>query len=169
VGIINVAKRKVIEHTAPVAEVSDDEQVKVASDGHHIEVADDDGVQDGMSVTLDGPLSEVYTKALNLVYAKEGVDSMYELSESPDDDHEGLYVYCCDGEMTGSDLNEGMAQINRAVESYRNVIMVIDGSRGINEKSGLMERYASTKGIRTVMSQRTAIESIQAMVMRVLK
>ena len=131
-------------------------------------------------VTLDGPLSSVYTKALNLVYANEGVDTMtitpyYEEEEedaiieenaAEDKDKYGndLYIYCCNGNNLSQeglvDATNHLCKVANG-KKYKNILVSIECRGEVNSKVALLDDVSTQLGAKVCFSQRAAIEAIK--------
>jgi hypothetical protein len=125
-------------------------------------------------ITLDGPLSKIYTAALNLAFAKETMvedevilltDSNQTDNRSKEDvsDQENTYVYCCDGnELNRSNLVEGVDKLRVALDSgkFKNVALSIECSKNITSNIGLFEEYAKQLNVTVYHNRKQALESI---------
>lgn len=107
----------------------------------------------GKTVVLDGPLSRIYTQALNAVYAAESMAAMnvqdlegVELNE----DDSAMYVYATDGsEMTLEEVPGITKQISEATrdKDYDGKYVVLEG---INPYSGMLSECLEGMGVQTI-------------------
>lgn len=118
------------------------------------------------TIVLDGPLSHVYTQALNLVYAKEDTDSMVAMvmdqnASATEVDEKDLYVYAVDGDsLDHTGLVDGMDKLRLALDSkaYKQVALAVECRTGVNGKVGLLEQFAAQAGVKVFVSRRSALE-----------
>ncbi len=115
-------------------------------------------------IKLDGPLSVIYAKALNLAYSRESTDTMLPNSsnEEKGSNNEGIYVYCCNGdELDYNELNNATDNLRLALDSkkYKKIIAVIE-SRNSNNKIGLLDEYAHNLGIETIFNRNVALDKL---------
>jgi hypothetical protein len=117
-------------------------------------------------IVLSGPLSKIYTKALNLVYANEDTGTELlttdeELTED-DDQNTNLYVYCCDDSLDSGDLVEATEKLSQAMNSkkYKSVILSLESNGNMNNRIGLLDSFASEVGVKVCFSRNRALEAI---------
>lgn len=129
------------------------------------------------SIVMDGPLSKIYTQALNIAYAKEAASASgqtettlifnEEEQKAQDEvDHHSLYVYCCDAdELQGSDVIDGSDKLRLALDSkkYRGALVVMESHGSVSRHAGLLEEYASKNGVRVIFNRANALEVIKTM------
>lgn len=163
------------------SQVEVNETSTISNDGGEI-VEKAEGEDKGQTkVLLDGPLSKVYTKALNLVYANEAANmfaAMVENAETTntyeeegkgenDEAHieeKNIYMYCCDGsDMDIEGLTEGSNKLRLALDSkkYDEIILAVEHRGSVNMKMGLLERFASDIGSKVCLSRFSALETIR--------
>ena len=120
-------------------------------------------------ITLTGPLSHLYSQALNIMYAKENymMIVLNEIDKKQDEDalkaKENLYVYA----MSADELDTGKIcvaekDLRMAMESkkYDRVILALEASRNVSNKVGMFEEHAKTLGVQVYLSGKRAMESI---------
>ena len=130
-------------------------------------------------IKLDGPLSSIFTKALNAAYANESLDmpvvsaieqdeveENIEQNELENEDKFGnaLYVYCCDGNnLSQEGLVNAANRITKIVGSgrYRNIILSMECFNGANNKTALLDKLGSSLGVKVCLSQRSTMEAIK--------
>lgn len=105
-------------------------------------------------VVLDGPLSRIYTKALNLVYAKEDMAAMLQ-PELPSDvevaSNNAMYVYAVNGsEMKLQEVSTVTKEISHATKghAYESKVVVLEG---INKYSGELSECLEGMGVETIV------------------
>lgn len=129
------------------------------------------------SIVLDGPLSHIYTQALNMVYGNEGTSTMVSILEAKhhsliNGDSEadrmeagnsvtdkGTYVYCIDAtDMDAQGLVTSTECLREVVKSgkYSNVILAMESSN-INSKMQLLGEMGTALGIKVVNSRSKAM------------
>jgi len=124
-----------------------------------------------VKIVLSGPLSEIYTQALNAVYSKEDTSLMLappmitiKTAENKDKITDAdLYVYCCDGDNIN--LPEDTDNIKDATNNNNSIVAIECGSN-INNKIGLLESFATTLGAKVCFSRKVAIEAIRMALVR---
>lgn len=123
------------------------------------------------TIRIEGPLSQIYSQALLIYYAKESAadGSMGELTENDDANSEGvnpdLYVFTTSDEELPSD--EGIAQFNTlrlALDKYQGSdrIVAIEMHSGKNPYAVVLEEYAHDRKERIYHKRSIAIEAIMA-------
>jgi hypothetical protein len=135
-------------------------------------VKDTTNSKDNLTVVLDGPLSHIYTEALNLVYANEDYASitpaMIEGEKNKDEEDENeemLYVYCCNGdEIEDSDELVGVTdklRIALGSKKYSSVMLALENNNNLTTKYVLLKNYSTSLNIPTYISRRSALEHIR--------
>lgn len=139
--------------------------------------ADTNGAQTDaqtQTIVLDGPLSHIYTKALNLAYANEGTSSMVSLLESGhkslDDPEEegadsvtadGTYVYCVDSDdLSNQGLVLSSECLRIATKKYKNVILALESSHVVNARTQLLGEMGEALGVKVCYSRNNAVQSL---------
>jgi hypothetical protein len=123
------------------------------------------------TIVLDGPLSKIYSDALNLTYSKEsmmtmslpdgGEDDGYAVSDADIDvSNKGLYVYSMDGEeMDNGDVVEVSDKLRIALDSkkYSKVILACE-SKTWNKNTLLLASLADSMGVQVFMKRKRFLE-----------
>jgi hypothetical protein len=171
-GIFNLTPQEEVEDKGqtPVVpligdntEVLDPEISQVPQEGTKVE--------EEKTVVLEGPLSHIYTQALNLAYAKEGIDMLEKVHLNREDklelvDKEQLddsFVYAVDASnMNVDELLAVNSTLKTAVESrkYRKVSLAIESSSVVSSKMQLLCELADGLGIKVYFNRKTALEGI---------
>ena len=120
------------------------------------------GEESDKKIVLDGPLGHIYTKALNLIYANEGLNLMSESVLTDDEetaaDGSSLYVYTVDGDnLDHSGLLEATNKLSNSRQQSK--LLVLEGISS-NSKAGLLERYATGLGIKVYVSRESSLNAI---------
>jgi translation initiation factor 1 (eIF-1/SUI1) len=121
-------------------------------------------------IVLDGPLSNNFTDALNMVLAKDKVALLSAIdmeimgvnSEQQEHEHDAVYVYCCNGDgMTADDAKNGADKLRLALDSkrYSKVVVAIEGVK-INKNMAMLDDYANASGCKTYYHKSSAIKGI---------
>lgn len=130
-------------------------------------------------IVLDGPLSNIYTKALNEVYSKklnnpddpnikESLEGMqfggYKFKAPDNDEHSTMYVYCLDSdELSTKDVDEAIGKVRIALDSKKSdKAMVVAEEHGgvVSNTLVLLDQLCSSMGIKMYTNRRTALEAI---------
>lgn len=114
-------------------------------------------------IKLDGPLSSIYAKALNMMYSKESTSMMIIPNNENKVSQDGIYVYCCNGdELDNNSLIESTDKLRLALDNkkYSKVVAVIESNNVVNDKIGLLDNYIHSLGIETYYSRKIAIDKI---------
>lgn len=121
-------------------------------------------------VVMDGPLSKIYTQALNLAYANEAASAsgqtdikiLFDDADNSESDKD-LYVYCCDSSnIDTDDVIQGTDHLRLALDGrYKQTLVVMESHSNIKPVAALLEEYAFKNGTRVVFSRDLAIEMIQ--------
>ena len=171
-GIIQVSQ------SAPdtTEEVADNKQGVTDSTGEKSAETDDKKV----NITLDGPLSQIYTQALNIAYAKEGTDDMivnvtskiagdagnaYVGGNSDDKpvEDESIYVYATSSEaLEEYGCNRAIGCITKvAKKKGKRAVLVIEHHGKVGGTMGLLDTYASDIGMTVCYSRDTAMDIVR--------
>ncbi len=189
-GIINVMKRRSSSKSVDTTIDLDGDGIPDAvppipsADGHYVDV-DGDGVPDQSSsgdtaqIVLDGPLSEIYARALDVVYAHEDIAAMSgdddvvvdsSITTSIDGDpSDGLYVYTVSPDLDLDGVSTAIEAIRVGSKRCRDVLVVMECGHRISHATAVLERYVRETGVRSVMSRTVGMEAIQAYVSRRLR
>ncbi len=112
-------------------------------------------------IKLDGPLSAIYTQALNVLYSKEDMAGMI----LPSDDQEvvddsDLYVYCTQADLVDNNLTEIADKITEASKHDVNVV-AIECNSMIPGKMKLLEDLGRSLGVELYVTRKSALEAIK--------
>lgn len=111
-------------------------------------------------IVLDGPLSTIYTQALNVLYAKEDMAGMIVPTDDVEEYNESdLYVYCTPAELVDEDLAGVANKIMEASKHGKNVV-AIECSSMIPSKMGLLEKLGKDVGVKIHVTRNSALEAI---------
>jgi hypothetical protein len=120
------------------------------------------------SIVLDGPLGHIYTKALDMVYAKEGMMASAPIVDTDitSDVDQGTYVYCCDADEVDSDVAmKAMESFKRAKGlNYCTLILAAEVHKSFIKGSvslGVLEEYVDSIGGHTYYRRNTALERLR--------
>jgi hypothetical protein len=173
---VETKESSIIEPDKKVASVTiDDEGTKVVEADTDVKTVSDKAKE---TIVLDGPLSRIYTQALNLVYAKEGTSTMVSLLEAKHKsminsdteadrieagnsvDDGGTYVYCIDAtDMDADGLVASTEALRVAVESkkYGKVVLAME-SNIVNSKLQLLGDMGKALGVQVCYSRNRAMD-----------
>lgn len=118
-------------------------------------------------VVVEGPLSKIYTDALNAVYAQESqandaiVAAQYlsnVQTRQPD-----VYVYASDVKSLDSgNINQEFESLRLALDSRKGGanVVVLESNGQVTKRLALLDNYARQKGSKVVYSRKAAMEAI---------
>lgn len=118
-------------------------------------------------VVMQGPLSTIYTDALNKVYAQESqaIDAVTLVSnvqqaEAPRSD---LYVYVSDAQtINNSRVAEVFDNLRLALDNRKgNAVVVLESNGVVSQKLSLVDNFARSQGAKVVYSRKVGIETIK--------
>lgn len=114
-------------------------------------------------ITLSGPLSQIYTKALNIMYANENIIELKTmLSDSEEEkDNKDLYMYCCDDKEV--DIVDATNKLTIALDQgYKNVAIVTECNKNkLSDKLIALENLARSLKVKMFFSQKSAMEAVK--------
>lgn len=134
------------------------------------------------TVTVDGPLSHVFTQALQIAYAKEDTGTMelmltakqrQEDASEDDDDNNGVpddkeqdasYVYVVDEKtLDNNALMVGTEALRVAVESkkYSKVILSMESNGAVTSKMQLLHDISTSMGVRVCYSKSQTLNQLK--------
>lgn len=143
-------------------------QPEVATDGPvTVAVKETDESEERM-VTLDGPLSRIYTKALNLAYARESIammtpDALMVIKSQRVAEIESTYVYAVDTSlMDMAQLVASTEEFRKAIDanSYKTVILALESENGVNSKTQLLAQMGKSLGAKVYYSRDAAVRAV---------
>lgn len=127
---------------------------------------EDDSKKDKV-VVMQGPLSTIYTDALNQVYAQESqandavtLINTIQKDQGPQPD---LYVYVSDANLLdNSSVTEVFDNLRLALDNRKgNSVVVLESNGRVSKKLSLVDNYARSQGAKVVYSRKAALETIQ--------
>lgn len=178
-SIYNFNKPEPIENI-PVDNELKNTETDAQKDGLVKEIATQEGKQDNKQkiVVVDGPLSHVYTKALNIALANESVQivsvtspSASEINESSSpnsttgaDNDDAEYVYVIgDKVLTDNEAMEAYNAISKAMCSgkYKKLHVAVEGalSNKMNKRTSLVLESCMKMGVNVIMKNRVGTEA----------
>lgn len=127
----------------------------------------EDNKEEGPKIVLDGPLSHIYTQALNAVYANEDVAAMIaygmDQQNKEEENKADVYVYCLDTScMNTSEIVEAIDKVATLVkeDKYKEVMVAAECSGNINSNIDLVKRYGQDIGVKVLVTRKSALESV---------
>lgn len=131
------------------------------------EITNQDDIQlnDESVVVLDGPLSKIYTEALNKVYAIESymTDGALTDDKEKDEDLSKTYIYAVDADdLDIAGTNETFGNLRLALDSqkYDKIILSIEHVEVVSESIAIIDEYAKKTGVNVVYKREQAIGAI---------
>lgn len=113
-------------------------------------------------ITINGPLSSIYAKALNIAYAKESIFTMLPTNAEMSAPKKRIYIYCCNGDtLDNNELIEAENSLRLAMDSkkYNKVVAVLESTK-MNKKLVLLDDIVNKMSIETIYKKDTAINRI---------
>jgi len=170
-NVTNITKDSKFESTEPVTG-QNSSQVNTDSSELSSSVDSSGDVKKVKTVTMTGPLSKIYSEALNLVYGKESITNMIdpetissEISSEDDVAVKDLYVFTVDGEhIDGREIVKMGNDLRLALDSkkYKKVILAVEG--GVyNRKITLLSNLATDMGVTVTSDRETALKNMKAL------
>lgn len=122
-------------------------------------------------IVVDGPLSSIYTQALNIAYAKESaadgsVVGSFDSSVVVDDaslTDPDLYVYVTSSdEINREGANKSFDELNIALDKYKDskMMVVIESGKATTSSVAALEEYVVGRKIKTSYSRSIAVSKI---------
>lgn len=121
-------------------------------------------------ITLDGPLSQIYAKALMLAYGNEDMAAMIMASKSsqqatmePGQDN-SIYVYCVDGSaIDGEEVLDTTNKLRLALDSkkYQEVIVAAECNSKFSAKLGLLHESLEAMGVKVFHSTESIVNKLK--------
>jgi hypothetical protein len=171
-GIFNISNISTTENVSKAVKNPTDPvpDVKIGTEPATPAATDNAAGNKGKNVVMTGPLSKIYSEALNLAYGKESVMNMLnpEDMELMDEqagtaDEKDLYVYTTDGsKMDGQEMVQASDKLRLALDSkkYKKVILAVECVTP-TRKVALLHDMATSMGIDVVFNRKAAIESMK--------
>lgn len=148
-----------------------EEQTEEVTNNQNTTSVSDKTEEDKKTIVLDGPLSHIYTQALNVVYANEATNMLTQMMVDQEENETGknpygkdVYVYCCDGNnLTNDDLMETSNKLRIALDKkkYSKVLLSIECHGVVNNRIGLLHDYSVSLGIPVSYTQSGSINNIK--------
>lgn len=120
------------------------------------------------TVVMTGPLSKIYSEALNMVYSKESAMTHHANKLTAVDEDSNVqsdaYVYITDGDnMDGEELVGASDKLKVALDSkkYKDVLLAVECNT-VNNKAVLLYDMATSMGAKVVFTKGTGLEKIKA-------
>lgn len=159
-----------------VSSAPEGSEVEVKSENNESQLQDVNGVPikevDLTKLVIDGPLSEVYTKALNQVYSKEANVTELRLFKDhlKDDNEESMeeYIYVVDGktvEEVDVDYIEAFEHISLAKKKFKKVSVCVEHNMNITPNIGRLLSYARESGVTVYSSREKTMAMIRSSVL----
>lgn len=125
---------------------------------------------DEQMITLDGPLSRIYTKALNLAYARESISMMTPEALLVNKATEqaiqhSTYVYAIDtSQMDMAQLIASTEHFKEAVASgkYKSSVLALESDANVSSKMQLLAQMGKSLGAKVCYSRESAIRAVLA-------
>ena len=127
---------------------------------------------DEKTLILDGPLSQIYTEALNQMYAKESyiTDGSLMIVKSKTDKVTDVppgedYIYVVNGkQLEGGGFVDAFDKLVVAQEKYKRVAVCVEHDQVITPNVARLLDYSRRSGFRILGSRRRALESMNSTV-----
>lgn len=154
-----------VKQTAPVQQDADKQKESIQ------QASEDPKNQETQKlVALDGPLSQIYAKALMIAYSQEDMAAMLRAKPETNEEDltpqeaqaEGIYMYCMDtDEMDQGDIVEAGDKLRLALDSKKYKEVVVAGeSFNVSPKLASFNRYMSGIGVKVIHIREAAIERV---------
>jgi hypothetical protein len=170
-GIFNLSN---VSEPAQKSVVQSDNEFKAGQVVKPQEPVSGQGAQDGdvksKTVVMTGPLSKIYSEALNLVYGKESMNMVdpeeIEVTngQTDGDEDRSLYVYTTDGDnLDGDEMVAASDKLRLALDSkkYKKVLLAVE-CKTPSRKVALLHEMATSMGVNVVFSRYSALENMKA-------
>ena len=118
---------------------------------------------------IDGPLSELFTKALQQVYSSENLQEymapkVAEQLFGTDENEAKLYVYSADGDrMTTSQRTEAMNNLKISLDSGKKTVFVANTKKITTGLEVLLD-YCDAAGVRVYYNTTAGASAVMAMI-----
>lgn len=151
---------------------SDDKAAENSEDKKVEAVKSDDGVtikdKEDKKIELKGSLSQVYTDALNEMYATENMGSMLNLTMKRDEEENTvgdneLYVHIVDkDEIENGDLGKMAGELRIALDKkeYKRKMVVMEGVE-VDQRVKVLVSYLNGIGVECITDRTSALETIK--------
>ncbi len=123
------------------------------------------------TIMLNGPLSHIYTQALNAVFSKESTGMgahlfKYRILNDKDKDEDEIddtFVYCVDSDsLSSSELIASSEALRDAVKSgkHRKVVLAMESNGVANSRMQLLDEVSRSMGVKVFLSRGSALEHL---------
>jgi hypothetical protein len=150
-------------------------EIKKIANGENIAKIDNKN-EEKKTIVLDGPLSHIYTQALNMVYSNEAVNMLTHMMMEQEEQEEetkhsknpygkDVYVYCCNGDDLSSDeLVNVSSKLRIALDKkkYSKVLLSVECHGVVNSRIGLLHDYSASLGIAVSYTKNGSISNIKS-------
>lgn len=134
-------------------------------------------VSEEKTIILDGPLSHIYTQALNLAYAKESTMMSLALFKTlaPDEQvvdsnepyADDTYVYCVDDNALSESVVEGFEALREASKKYKNIIVALESGRVVTNRMQMISEFSESLGAKVCYTREQALKTVLSKVRKV--
>ena len=123
-------------------------------------------------IVIQGPLSHVYTQALNLILAKESMGSISQIGARVIDKQEdgekpkGVYVYVADAkDLQQNDVTSIFSEICAYKEENpdNHVVLGLESVDGFSNAASLLSRTMSDMGVKVYLKRESCIGAIRSL------
>lgn len=133
--------------------------------------------RENKTIVLDGPLSTIYTKALNIVYSNtpdsisqesQAMDHVIlaqdeieknETAENPD-----LYVYVTDSEHLVTDTPKVFDKLRVALDKNKNTMVAIETGKHFTSSQAILEDFLHANNIKVYHNRDVALDKIKSII-----
>lgn len=132
------------------------------------------------TIVMSGPLSNIYTQALNVAYSKKAIssesseiDSTLDIVEYMDkkadedaddsENNEKLFVHVTDGDHINKDPTGEFNKLSVALDSgkFKQAIVAIETRDIVNRSHGILEDYLARRGVEVIHSRRSMLDYLE--------
>lgn len=118
-------------------------------------------------VFIDGPISNIITKALNKEYAIESMVADGSVAEDRKERTKGIYVYCMSNKDLSSDVViKTIDKLRVALDSedYKEVVTTIEPEVDTTKNTGLLVESLESMGVKVLLTRNKSLETINDLV-----
>lgn len=156
----------------PTSTETSSAQVEVTSDksesDHKANPSEDNYIVekeiDEKTIIVDGPLSKIYTEALNQIYAKEGYETVSTESlpvVNRSQYSNATYVFTLkDENLVGKGYLAAFESFRAGCDQYRNVFLCLEHEMDINPKVCHFTQYARAMGATILYDREHAVKKL---------
>lgn len=128
--------------------------------------------EEGPTIVLDGPLSQIYTQALNKSFGFENMTQLpNKFSDLKEKEKElqlksaGTYVYCCDSKELDSleltRISNQLMQVRKVMPENSEVIVAVESRDVLGRTVGLLRDFSKSMGAKVYLTRNGAMEAIK--------